>query len=328
MLHGFLIDAALVNKVTEPGSLQVSLELIKAAAAGVDEFIIDPLMLHHQFQYAKGQRCVPAGSDPDVFITAAGGVVTVGVDDHKFGAALSGLHHVGPEMQVGDFDVDPPDDDQIGLFGSLRWGAAHLSADVYPAGPGSGRTDRLLEPRGANFMKQWKPGKAVDHPHVAGVAIGQHRFATMGINHLIQPAAEVGPGLAPADAFKIGCSLVTYPDQWMQYALGSVEPGRIALHFPAYDSPGIGMVRVTLQGRNPAVFNGGDHAAGVGTIKRTDGFLVFFHGTRRVFSSTFLLQRWRILGTEVIVRCFVLDDFGKARKLIVKTIIALVVVDV
>ena len=177
-------------------------------------------------------------------------------------------------------------------------------------------------------MKQRESGKTVDHPHVAGIAIGQHRFAAVGVNHLGQSSAQIVPGLAPADLLEVRRPFGPDPDQRMQQAIGSMEPGRITSHLAADDSPGVGMIGVPLKRDDSSVFDGGDHPAGIRTIQRTDGFPVFFHWLSGLRCSTFWGSNGRVLGAQIVARGLVLDNFWETAELFVETVVRPVVVDV
>ena len=133
----------------------------------------------------------------------------------------------------------------------------------------------------------------------------------MFIYHSPDLVRENIKGLRPADTFEFTFTLFACPELRVPDSILTVYTSGIMSHLPANETIGIGVIGITGERHHPAVYNLGDHAATVRTIKRTNRFLVECIIRTQALSPVFANVEYEVQVNELVLNTGItIPSFG------------------
>ena len=131
---------------------------------------------------------------------------------------------VGPEMQVGQLGVRPPQDDEprvpdLQRIETLGCSVGHLHTGAHRWSANRPHHARRPQPIPESF-REAHCEKAL----IAGIAVGHDRLGAVAIDDLVEPYGDLGEGVVPRDLLEPAFTLRTDSAERMEDSLVAVHP--------------------------------------------------------------------------------------------------------
>ena len=246
-------------------------ELVEAERVRGDVVAILEPSLEQHVHHPERERGVGAGANRDPLVALRGGARSNRIDGDDRRALGPCLEHERPQVRIRRQRVRPPEQHEVALGNAFGVGA-DVRADRHAHADGAGhRADRAVEHRRADEVEESPVHRrALDHPHRAGVRIGQDRLRSVARTRGSRSAASAISSSASSHETRSNLPRALWADaaQRVQEPIAMVGSLDVAIDLGAEKAAGERVIRVAGNAHGAPVFDGHEHGAGVGAVVR------------------------------------------------------------